>query len=212
MERVGLWANLWRAFANAARGKRGHAPAATFEFDLADNLPALQTELQNQPCQPGPYHSFYIHEPKKRLISAAPFRNRVVHHALCQATVPHFEKRFYAHTVTPIAWAKARARRYRYVLPGDIVQFFPAIDHARLRDPSPGRFHGGVQFQGPSHARFASFHTSSNSSNVIGEAPACSPAFPSWPFVKKKRRCALHNAVLTFHNSGNNTTSSILRR
>ena len=37
---------------------------------------------------PGGYTSFFIHEPKRRLISAAPFRDRVVHHALCNTIEP----------------------------------------------------------------------------------------------------------------------------
>ena len=32
----------------------------------------------------------------RRLISAAPFRDRVVHHALCQVTEPAFERGFIA--------------------------------------------------------------------------------------------------------------------
>lgn len=142
MERVSLWSNLWEAFLNAARGKRGQAPAAEFEFNLADNLLELQTELREQTYRPGPYHSFYIHEPKRRLISAAPFRDRVVHHALCQATVPHFERNFHPHsyanrvgkgTHAALDYAQQLARRYRYALPCDVVQFFPALDHALLR-------------------------------------------------------------------------------
>jgi hypothetical protein len=35
---------------------------------------------------------FSIHEPKERLISAAPFRDRVVHHVLCQVIEPAFEE------------------------------------------------------------------------------------------------------------------------
>ena len=53
-----------------------------------------QDELSEKTYQPGAYTSFYINEPKKRLISAAPFRDRVVHHALCNITVPYFEKLF----------------------------------------------------------------------------------------------------------------------
>jgi hypothetical protein len=63
------WDNLWQAYRNAARGKRGQAAAAAFELVLADNLLQLQTELQEKTYQPGAYHSFYIHEPKRRLIS-----------------------------------------------------------------------------------------------------------------------------------------------
>jgi hypothetical protein len=49
------------------------ARQAAFELYLADNLLQLQTELQEKTYQPGAYHSFYIHEPKRRLISAAPY-------------------------------------------------------------------------------------------------------------------------------------------
>ncbi len=137
------WDNLYLAWRKAARGKRGKAPAARFEFYLEDNLIALQEELASQTYQPGAYHSFYIHEPKRRLISAAPFRDRVVHHALCNLIEPAFERSFiadsYANRVgkgTHAALDRAQrfAQRYPYVLQCDLQQFFPSIDHALLRD------------------------------------------------------------------------------
>jgi len=88
------WENLERACRRARQGKRGRAPAATFERRLEDNLVALQDELAAHAYQPGAYQSFYIHAPKRRLISAAPFRDRVVHHALCNVIEPLFERRF----------------------------------------------------------------------------------------------------------------------
>lgn len=141
-EQLCSWNNLRAAHRCAARGKRGHPPAAAFEFLLADNLLALQAELQDQTYRPGAYRSFHIHEPKRRLISAAPFRDRVVHHALCNVTVPYFERLFHPHsyanrvgrgTHRALDRSHALARRYRYVLQGDVVQFFPSIDHAILR-------------------------------------------------------------------------------
>jgi len=95
-EEVCAWYNLYMAWLGAARGKRGREPAARFEYHLEDNLLQLQEELQGQTYRPGPYDSFYIHEPKRRLISAAPFRDRVVHHALCNVIGPPFERRFIA--------------------------------------------------------------------------------------------------------------------
>jgi RNA-directed DNA polymerase len=77
-EQLCEWETLRLAYDKAARGKRGRSATAAFEFDLADQLLALESELRQQTWQPGAYHSFYIHEPKKRLISAAPFRDRVV--------------------------------------------------------------------------------------------------------------------------------------
>ena len=137
------WDNLYLAYRLAAKGKRGRYAAAAFEHRLEDNLFDLQEELRAQTYRPGAYHSFYIHEPKKRLISAAPFRDRVVHHALCNLIEPIFERSFiydsYANRVgkgTHRALNRCQQfmRRYRYVLQCDICQFFPSIDHAILRD------------------------------------------------------------------------------
>lgn len=135
------WENIWLGYENASRGKRGHAPAAEFELLLADCLLEIQKELEERTYQPGKYHSFYIHEPKKRLISAAPFRDRVVHHSLCRVTTPIFESHFiptsYANregkgTHRALDECKKLTRRYKYVLQCDVTQFFPSIDHALL--------------------------------------------------------------------------------
>ena len=135
--------NLWAAFKGAARGKRSHWDVSAFEYDLESNLLDLQAELQAQTYQPGPYRNFRIFDPKPRLISAAPFRDRVVHHALCNVIEPIFERRFifdsYANragkgTHAALERAQQFARRYRYVLKCDLEHFFPAIDHAILYD------------------------------------------------------------------------------
>ena len=103
----------------------------------------MHKELNEQSYQPGGYSSFYIHEPKKRLISAAPFRDRVVHHALCNITVQYLEKLFipdsYANqkgkgTHRALDRCTQFARRFKYILPCDVKQFFPSIDHAVLRE------------------------------------------------------------------------------
>jgi retron-type reverse transcriptase len=126
--------NLYRAFRKAARGKRGQAAVAAFEFDLEDNLFRLQEELQARTYRHGNYDSFYIHDPKHRLISAAPFRDRVVHHALCNAIEPIFERSFIADsyanrkgrgTHAALDRAQAFARSYPYVLQCDLRQFYP---------------------------------------------------------------------------------------
>ncbi len=136
------WNNLLRAYRKAAKGKRGQPNVAAFEHRLEDNLIQLQAELVSQSYQPGPYASFFIHEPKRRLISAAPFRDRVVHHALCNLIEPLFERYFIADSYANRAGKGTHraldrcqqfARRYRYVLQGDVQQFFPAIDHLIMR-------------------------------------------------------------------------------
>jgi hypothetical protein len=136
------WDNLYLAYRLAAKGKRGRAAAASFEYRLEDNLWQLHEELRAKAYRPGRYHSFTIHEPKRRLISAAPFRDRVVHHALCNVIEPRFERGFigdsYANRVgrgthRALDLCQQFARRYRYALQCDVKQFFPAIDHAILR-------------------------------------------------------------------------------
>ncbi len=140
--RVWDFENLYWAYRKARRGKRSKPPAAAFEREEEKELLALQDELRTRTYRPGAYHSFYIHEPKRRLISAAPFRDRVVHHALCRVMEPMWENRFiydsYANRVgkgTHRALDRCThfARRYRYVLQCDVRQFFPSIDHAILR-------------------------------------------------------------------------------
>lgn len=136
------WENLLLAYKLSSRGKRGKPNVALFEHRLEDNLVRLQEELLTQTYSPRPYTSFYIHEPKKRLISAAPFRDRVVHHALCNLIEPIFERSFisdsYANrkckgTHLAINRVQRLARRYPYVLQCDIKQFFPSIDHMILK-------------------------------------------------------------------------------
>ena len=76
------------------------------------------------------------------MISAAPFRDRVVHHALCNVIEPLFEARFHLHsyanrvgkgTHRAVDQLQHYARRYRYVLRLDIVQHFPSLDHTVLK-------------------------------------------------------------------------------
>jgi RNA-directed DNA polymerase len=141
--RIYAFDNLYAAFRRARRGgKRKKEAVAAFELDLEANLWQLHDELRQETYQPGSYHNFYIRERKRRLISAAPFRDRVVHHALCQVIEPIFETRFihdsYACRVgkgthRSLDRAQAFSRRRRYVLQGDMQQFFPSIDHEVLR-------------------------------------------------------------------------------
>jgi retron-type reverse transcriptase len=135
--------NLYQAHRQARKGgKRRRAEVAEFEHNLGENLLTLQTELAGQSYRPGPYRHFIVIERKERKISAAPYRDRVVHHALMNVIQPIFEARFIYHsyacrkgkgTHRALDQAQAYARRYPYVLQGDIREFFPSIDHAILR-------------------------------------------------------------------------------
>lgn len=142
LQQLASWKNLVLAFRKASRGKRGQVNVAAFEQRLEDNLATLRRELLDRSYTPGAYHSFLIHDPKRRLISAAPFRDRVVHHALINLLGPLLEPGFVAHTYAnrkgkgthrALDRAQALARRFPYVLQLDLRQFFPSIDHEILR-------------------------------------------------------------------------------
>jgi hypothetical protein len=75
--------NLYLASRKAQKGKRFRENILEFNDQIENNLLQLQQELQTKSYQPGGYHTFRIYEPKPRLISAAPYRDRLVHHALC---------------------------------------------------------------------------------------------------------------------------------
>lgn len=137
------WTNLLLAYRLAAKGKRGKTSTATFEYHVADRLLEIQQELTDFTYRPGPYVNFIIHEPKMRRISAATFRDRVVHHALCNVIEPIFERRFIDHsyanrqgkgTHLAVQRVQALAGGYPYVLRADIVKHFPSIDHQILFD------------------------------------------------------------------------------
>lgn len=141
-EHVCSWSGLLAAYRAAARGKRSRRTTAGFEHRVADRLLQLQRELRDAHYKPDAYVDFVIHDPKRRKISAAPFRDRVVHHALCAVMEPAFERRFivdsYANrlgkgTHRAVDRIQEFCRRYTYVLRVDIVQHFASIDHEVLR-------------------------------------------------------------------------------
>jgi len=133
--------NLLRAAYRARRGKRARPDVAAFHYHLEANVLTLQQALQTQTYQPGAYRTFQIRDPKPRLISAAPYRDRVVHHAVCQVIEPVFERSMiadsYAHRIEKgthraVDRCQVFARRYRYVLACDLEKYFPSIDHEML--------------------------------------------------------------------------------
>ena len=149
MKRFGkLWSkvtdfeNLLKAARKAQKNKRFQENVLKFNDNLESHLIQLQRELQEKTYQPGNYNSFYVFEPKKRLISAAPYRDRVVHHALCNIVVPIFEPTFISDSYSNrVGFGTHRAvkrftkflRSSDYILQCDIRKFFPSIDREILK-------------------------------------------------------------------------------
>lgn len=80
--------NLELAFKKASKRKTLKDYVIDFEVDLEENLMKLQFELQTFTYHPRPITTFIVKDPKTRKIGASDFRDRVVHHALCNIIAP----------------------------------------------------------------------------------------------------------------------------
>jgi retron-type reverse transcriptase len=105
-------------------------------MNLENELVQLQQALQSQTYQPSQHFTFFITDPKPRQISAAPFIDRVVHHAICNIIEPYFEQQFCPNsfanrkgkgTHKAIDLCQFNMRNYDYVIKTDIQKYFPSI-------------------------------------------------------------------------------------
>jgi RNA-directed DNA polymerase len=133
--------NLYFAAKKAQKGKRFIHEIADFNFKLEHELLKLQKELKEKTYRHGSYHQFTICEGKKRTISAAPYKDRVVHHALCNIIEPVIEPTFihdsYAcrkgkGTHAAVERLQFFLRKNRYAIKFDIKKYFPSIHHQIL--------------------------------------------------------------------------------
>ena len=144
-ERVTDFNNLYRAFVETSRGKRHQAQVQQFEYHLEERLWEIKKELEEERYRWGRYRSFWIYDPKKRLIKAAPFRDRIVHHAIYNVLEPLFECSYISDSYACLVGkgTLAAVLRYEefmrrlggsgYVLKCDISQYFPSVDHGVLK-------------------------------------------------------------------------------
>ncbi len=140
--------NLFLAWDEFRRGKQAKADVMKFECRLEENIFGLNHELSTSRYRHGPYHAFYITDPKQRLIHKAPVRDRVLHHAIFKILNPVFELAFIANSFScrigkgthkgVVTLAKILRRESRnhtgpcYALKCDILKFFASIDHGIL--------------------------------------------------------------------------------
>jgi len=135
--------NLYKAARKARKRKSRKEDVERFELHRERFLHQLREELLSENWKPSPYHKFQIHDPKTRTISAAPYRDRIVHHALCNIIAPLIERRFIYDSYscrkgkgTQAGRERCRkyTNRYSYVLKCDIRKYFESIDHEILMD------------------------------------------------------------------------------
>ena len=88
------WENILLAFKKARKRKSKRNYVKKFEENLIENLQQLQFELMTQTYKPRSLKTFILRDPKTRKISKADFRDRIIHHALCNIMEPIFQKTF----------------------------------------------------------------------------------------------------------------------
>ena len=93
-DKICSFQNLHLAYLKARKCKRYKSEILRFGYNLEANLLSLQQDLLNETYQHGQYREFVVCDSKKRVIKAAPFRDRVAHHAVCNIIEPIFDKGF----------------------------------------------------------------------------------------------------------------------
>ena len=76
------FAVIYAAYLAARRGKRSRAATAHYEVRLLENIVNLVYILKTKIYRPGVFRVFYVYEPKKRLVQAPAFVDKVVQHAI----------------------------------------------------------------------------------------------------------------------------------
>jgi retron-type reverse transcriptase len=146
-ERIVNFENIFKGYCAAARGRRYRAAVLDYRQHLEENIINVLNQLAWKQWKPARFKEFYIHDPKKRLISAPPFKDRVVHHALVQVITPLFERKFISDSFACRAGKGTHAAKQRvesfaatahkkwgeyYVLKGDIKAYFYSINRRAL--------------------------------------------------------------------------------
>lgn len=142
------WPSLINAWGRTAKGRHRQRDVIAYKACLEPNLIEIQESLMHRTYATGPYHRFFVFEPKKREIASLPLKDRVVQHALVSVIEPIFEAGFIdqsfacrvgkgAHkgvdTVQGYIRKTLREHGEVYALKADISKFFPSISHDALK-------------------------------------------------------------------------------
>ncbi len=141
-EKIVSFENLLNASKKAFRGKQNQSAVFRFCFNLEYELLELKQELTHGLYKPRDYKIFEIREPKIRKICSSAFRDRIVHHAICNVLEPLFEKRLISDTYAcrvgkglhaAVKRCQQLTQKNGYYLKCDIRKFFESIDHMLLK-------------------------------------------------------------------------------
>lgn len=151
LEDIASHQNLYLALWKAKKGKESRQEVRLFLDNVESNIARLSHEILQGVSPKGDFRSFYINDPKRRLIHAACFEDRLLHHAIMNIAAPVFEKTMvdssYACRVgkgvhRAVADVQRKLQRYPWYVKTDISGYFPHIDHAILFHLLQKRFKG----------------------------------------------------------------------
>jgi hypothetical protein len=94
-DKISDFGNLYKAYRKSRLGKRTKDSVAKFEANLLEAIQTLSEGLKDKTYRLSPYHSFMVYEPKKRIVMANAFKDKVVQHSLCDNVIePILQKSF----------------------------------------------------------------------------------------------------------------------
>jgi hypothetical protein len=141
LDTIAEWHNVASAAHRAACGKHQRQDVRDFFSRYEGSLERVRDALLTARLPHGIYRAFEIHDPKRRIIHAAPFPDRVAHHALMGPLarplddwqVPSsFACRAGKGSHAAVVFAQRQSRRFAWYLKMDVRGYFDHIDHARL--------------------------------------------------------------------------------
>jgi hypothetical protein len=149
MEQIAEPDYLRLAFYKAAKGRQTNEDVIAYRKQLDRHLGTLRNELLTGSVPVGQYHYFTVYDPKERVICAASFHERVMHHAVMNVCHPVFESFLIFDTYATrkgkgqyaaLDRAKRFARQYRWFCKMDVRKYFDSIDHGILLSKLERRF------------------------------------------------------------------------
>ncbi len=149
-QRIADPGNLRLAWLKARRGKRERPEVRRFAARLDAELGKLRRGLLGEEAlELGRYRYFMVYDPKPRMICAAAFPERVLHHAIMNVCEPVFERyaifdsyacRRGKGGLKALERAQRFCRRRSWYLKIDMRRYFDSIDHRILRELLARRF------------------------------------------------------------------------
>jgi len=147
LEDIFTFKNIYEAHKKCRKSKQHKGEVIRFEVNLSENIYKLINEIITKKYKVGKYKQFIIYEPKKRLIEALPYKDRVLLMCFCEhSLIPKIDKRLIYDNVAcrkgkGTLFGMNRLEKFLkkeffkennnrvYYLKCDIRKYFPSVNH-----------------------------------------------------------------------------------